>query len=203
MRQVFRAAISAWNWAHFSLYRWVFRDERVLWDLDRWGLRIGVGEVLRALGATIGENVSFHRGLVIKNAERGDCANLCIGANAWLGPNLIIDLANPVEIADEAVISDGTIICTHFSVGARPLGAVMPPLHGPFRMGRGAYIGVGSIVLHGVTLGEFSVVGAGSLVRNDVPARSVAVGVPARILRSVELPAERTPDPAPLRFGVA
>lgn len=194
--------MTAWNRAHFRMYRWLFRDERVLWDLDRWGLKVGVGEALRALGATIGDNVKFHRGLVIKNAVEGSCRNLSIGANAWLGPNLIIDLADRVEIADEAIISDGSIICTHFSVGARPLGAVMPPAYGPFRMGRGAYIGVGSTVLHGVTLGEFAVVGAGSLVRSDVPARSVAVGVPARILKAVELPAECPPPPSPFTLGV-
>jgi len=191
MRGIIRALIAAWNRAHFACYRRAFRDERVLWDLDRWGLKVGIDRVLRCLGATIGDNVTFHRGLVIKNASRGSCRELSIGSGAWLGPNLVIDLADRVQIGEEAVISDGTIICTHFSVGERPLSAVLPPVRGPFRMGRGAYIGVGVIVLHGVTIGECAVVGAGALVRADVPAWTVVVGMPAKVLKVLKDSSER------------
>lgn len=194
MRGLIRTLLSAWNRAYFELYRRVFLDERVLWSLDRWGLKVGVEHVLRRLGATIGENVKFHRGLVIKNAEAGSCRNLVIGSDVWLGPNLIIDLADKVDIGDEAVISDGSIISTHFSVGARPLSAAFPNEKGPFRMGRGAYIGVGCIVLQGVTIGECAVIGAGALVRTDIPDRGVAVGVPARIIKTLA-PDMRRPEP--------
>lgn len=50
---------------------------------------------------------------------------------------------------------------------------------------RGASIGSGATILGGVTIGEYAVVGAGSVVTRDVPANSVVAGNPARILRKV------------------
>ena len=48
------------------------------------------------------------------------------------------------------------------------------------------FIGVGSTILYGVTIGPNSVVGAGSVVTSDVPANVVAVGVPARIISNID-----------------
>jgi acetyltransferase-like isoleucine patch superfamily enzyme len=49
-------------------------------------------------------------------------------------------------------------------------------------LGAGAWLGAGAKVLDGVTIGEGAVIGAGAVVREAVPARAVAVGVPARIV---------------------
>ena len=51
------------------------------------------------------------------------------------------------------------------------------------RIGNGSWLGHGSIVLPGVTIGEHVVIGANSVVTRDVPSRSVAVGAPARVVR--------------------
>lgn len=53
----------------------------------------------------------------------------------------------------------------------------------PVRVGEGAWIAAGAIVLPGVTIGEGAVVAAGSVVRRDVPPETIAAGVPARLLR--------------------
>jgi len=50
-------------------------------------------------------------------------------------------------------------------------------------VGRGAFLGSGSIIMPGVTVGEFAIIGAGAVVTHDVPARQVWVGNPARKLR--------------------
>jgi acetyltransferase-like isoleucine patch superfamily enzyme len=49
-------------------------------------------------------------------------------------------------------------------------------------IGAGAWIGAGAKILDGVAVGEGAIVGAGAVVREDVPARAVAVGVPARVV---------------------
>jgi len=56
----------------------------------------------------------------------------------------------------------------------------------PTLIKRGASIGTNTTVLCGVTVGEHAVVGAGSVVTKDVPAKTIVAGVPARILRKIE-----------------
>jgi acetyltransferase-like isoleucine patch superfamily enzyme len=54
--------------------------------------------------------------------------------------------------------------------------------HAPVRIGRGAWIAAGAIVLQGVSIGEGAVVAAGAVVSEDVPAYAIAAGVPARLV---------------------
>jgi maltose O-acetyltransferase len=56
----------------------------------------------------------------------------------------------------------------------------------PIVIGDNVWLGSGAIILPGVTIGENSVVGAGSVVTRDLPANVVAVGNPARIIRTLE-----------------
>ena len=65
------------------------------------------------------------------------------------------------------------------------------------RIGDGAWIGAGAIVLDGVTVGEGAVVGAGAVVTRDVPPFAVAVGVPTRVVRQREPPPAPPEPPAP------
>lgn len=55
----------------------------------------------------------------------------------------------------------------------------------PVRICRGAWLGQNVVVLPGVTIGENAVVGANSVVREDVPSHTVVAGVPARIIRQL------------------
>ena len=70
---------------------------------------------------------------------------------------------------------------------------ILPELRGeralqynlPIRIGRNCWLGAGVIVMPGVTIGDNSVIGAGSVVAKDVPANVVAVGNPCRVLREI------------------
>jgi acetyltransferase-like isoleucine patch superfamily enzyme len=53
-------------------------------------------------------------------------------------------------------------------------------------IGAGVWMGAGAKILDGVTLGEHAIVGAGAVVREDVPARAIAVGIPARVVATRE-----------------
>lgn len=55
----------------------------------------------------------------------------------------------------------------------------------PITIGENVWLGARVIVLPGVTIGDDAVIGIGSIVTHDIPARSVAVGVPARVVRSL------------------
>lgn len=56
----------------------------------------------------------------------------------------------------------------------------------PVRIGKNCWIGAGAIILPGVTIGDDTVIGAGSVVTKDIPDRVVAVGNPCRVLRTIE-----------------
>ncbi len=55
----------------------------------------------------------------------------------------------------------------------------------PITIGDNVWLGGGVIVLPGVTIGENSVIGAGAVVTKDIPANCVAVGNPARVIKSI------------------
>lgn len=56
----------------------------------------------------------------------------------------------------------------------------------PITVGSNVFIGYGTIILPGVTIGNNVVIGAGSIVSRDIPSNSVAVGAPARVIKSYE-----------------
>ena len=56
--------------------------------------------------------------------------------------------------------------------------------HLDVRIKRNAHIGIGAIIMPGVTIGEGSIIGAGAVVTKDIPDFSIAVGVPARVIKT-------------------
>jgi len=57
----------------------------------------------------------------------------------------------------------------------------------PVIIGKNAWLGMGAVLLPGVTIGDDSIVGAGSVVTKNVPPKSIVVGNPAKFLRKIEL----------------
>ena len=60
-----------------------------------------------------------------------------------------------------------------------------PLKYAPIVIKDGAHIGIGSIIMPGVTIGKGAVIGAGAVVTKDVPDYCVAVGVPARVVKTL------------------
>lgn len=95
-----------------------------------------------------------------------------------------------VTIGDHVVVMPGSVfthddvLAHHTTFGAGTL------LAGGVVVDTGCYVGSGAVVRQGVTLGSWSLVGMGAVVLDDVPAATVWVGSPARLLRSVEVPAD-------------
>ncbi len=96
-----------------------------------------------------------------------------------------------VVVEDEAAIAPGAIIVAHS--GGSPFQNRAGIFHeAPKKVviGRGSWIGVGAIVLPGVTVGEGAIVAAGSVVSQDVPPYTVVAGNPARPVRKLGVPGQ-------------
>ncbi|MBD2392913.1 gamma carbonic anhydrase family protein [Cyanobacterium aponinum FACHB-4101] len=113
---------------------------------------------------TIGEGASIWYSAVV----RGDVEKIKIGAYTNIQDGAIIH-GDPHQ---ETILED------YVTVGHR---AVIHSAH----IKKGCLIGIGAIILNGVTVGEGSIIGAGCVVTKDVPSHSLMVGIPAKKIRDI------------------
>lgn len=113
-----------------------------------------------------------------------------IGKNCHISPYVLIDLLHPelIKIEDNVTISSHTMIFAHVNPSANEFLKKhgYPRMIKPVTIKNGAVISVGCIIIAGVTVGENSIVGAGSVVAQDVPDYCVVVGNPARVIKRIE-----------------
>ena len=105
--------------------------------------------------------------------------NVDIHPAATIGKRVFIDHAFGVVIGETAVIEDDVLIYQGVTLGGVSLEKNVKR-HPTIK--RGAVIGGGAKVLGNITIGEYARVGANSVVINDVPSNSTAVGIPARVI---------------------
>lgn len=109
---------------------------------------------------TVGDRSFINYGAVIL-----DCAPVTIGSDVQLGPGVqLLTATHPLDAATRMARWES----------ARPIS-----------IGDGAWLGGGVIVCPGVTIGNEAVVGAGSVVTRDIPARVLAAGNPCRVVRPI------------------
>jgi len=136
----------------------------------RIGQRVFIAENATLIGdVSLGDDCSIWYGAVL----RGDVHSIRIGPRTNIQDNCVLHVTNdthPIDIADEVTIGHGVIA------------------HG-CSIGRGALIGMGSRVLDGARVGELALIGAGALVGEgmEIPPRTLAVGVPAKVKRDLRM----------------
>ncbi|WP_370591676.1 acyltransferase [Quadrisphaera oryzae] len=122
---------------------------------------------------------------ISRKVDIGLARNLSIGRGSGLG--IGVELHGPVVIGTDTMISPGVLIHTrnHAMTDVRqPMkyqgyGSVRP-----VTIGNDVWVGARAILLPGVSIGSGAVIGAGAVVSKDVPNYAVAVGNPARVVRS-------------------
>lgn len=111
-----------------------------------------------------------------------DCGkNIAVGKNVFINSGCKFQDQGGIVIDDGALIGHNVVLATlNHSLSVRDRQDLIP---GPIRIGKNAWIGSNVTILPGVTVGDGAVVAAGAVVTKDVPAYTVAGGVPARVLR--------------------
>lgn len=110
--------------------------------------------------------------------------NTRFGERVFLNSGCRFQDQGGIDIGDGTLIGHNAVITTlnhEFDPARR---ADMHPA--PVRIGRDVWLGANVTILPGVTIGDGAVIGAGSVVTKDVPARTIVVGVPARLVRKIE-----------------
>lgn len=99
--------------------------------------------------------------------------------------NLVLVDDTDIYIGDKTMIGPNVTVCTT-GHPADPLYREMVAHYSlPIHIGKNVWIGANSVVLPGVTIGDNTVIGAGSIVTRDIPANVVAVGNPCRVMREL------------------
>ena len=196
-----QARMMPWK-ARNELRRWLILP--IVW----WALRgIDLGAGWRCYGRPI---IQRHRDSQLRIGRRMELRSTPESNPLGADHPVIISTRNPgarLIIGDDFGMTGGSLVCgQRMTIGDRvwvganviitdtdfhpvdPLSRQSDPLEAataPVRIADDVFIGMRSLILKGVTIGEGAVVGAGSVVTRDVPARAIAAGNPARVIRQL------------------
>lgn len=111
--------------------------------------------------------------------------SITFGDNVYVGHHTVIYGHGGVTIGDDTMIAHhvSVVPMSHDTAPGTPI-RDQPMSKKGVKIGRDCWIGAGAIILDGVTLGDGCVIGAGAVVRESIPANSVAVGVPAKVVKA-------------------
>jgi acetyltransferase-like isoleucine patch superfamily enzyme len=146
-----------------------------------------INPVLRAFGATVAETAVWGDGLRLATIHKNWFRNLKAGHMMFSGRRVLVDLSDEVVFGDYCTLGNDTSYVSHTDFAHSPLKAELFPVAvGPVRIGRGVFVGSNTMVTSGVTIGECAVIGANSVVMNDIPPYCFAAGSPARVIRELD-----------------
>lgn len=163
----------------------IARKTRAIQECERFNAIEGTDyaaqyEQLKRMLGYVGERVW------IAKTFNCDCGkNIYVGSDFTGNHNLTILDIREVRIGDHVMVGPHTLITTV----SHPLSArERREYHAwakPVTIGNDVWIGGNVTILPGVTIGDNAVIGAGSVVTEDIPANSLAVGAPARVVRQL------------------
>lgn len=160
------------------------------WRLGSFGTGseiIAPAQVVGGRSISIDENVRIWRGARIEAINIGpEVTRIRIGPGTVIHPNVHIGAIDSVCIGRGVLMASNVYITDHDHDCSDPDDPVVSnrrALAARVEIGDYTWLGQGVMVLKGVRIGERSVIGAGSVVTKDVPAYSIAIGSPARVVK--------------------
>ncbi len=129
------------------------------------------------LGDNLGENSQ-----IIAPFSGAAFDHIKIGNNVYINSNSLLMARGGITIDDDVMVAANVQFLSnnHDEYDRQVL--TCKPIH----VKKGVWIGAGASILPGVTVGEYAIVGAGAIVTKDVPDYSVVVGVPAKVVKTLD-----------------
>jgi acetyltransferase-like isoleucine patch superfamily enzyme len=132
----------------------------------------------------IGDNVKIMQGVIISTAQQG---KITIGNGVYIGEYSVITSNEQIIIEDDVMIAPHNNI-VDFDHKFGELGTAVSQtsfITEGIRVKKGVWVASNCCILKGVTINERSIIGAGSVVTKDVPARSISAGNPAATIKKL------------------
>lgn len=149
-----------------------------------------VGNVLRGVWNRICLGIARHLFPAQLRMPFYRATGMHIGKGTKIAATVDIDQSAPelITIGKNVWVTRGVMLLCHqrdlnqYEVGKPVMDCEL--VYKPIVINDGAHIGIGSIIMPGVTIGKGAVIGAGSVVTRDIPDYCVAVGAPAKVIKS-------------------
>jgi len=139
--------------------------------VDRW-------EKAKELG--FGEGTSIYDSALV-------LGDVKVGKKTWIGPSVVLDGSGGLVIGSNCSISSGVQIYTHSAVKCAISGGKSPYEYAKTAIGDNCFIGPLAVIVMGVKIGNGCIIGANSLVLDDIPDGSKAFGTPCRVVGKAEI----------------
>ncbi len=167
-------------------------------DEDLFNRRVAAKKLFRAYNKTEDDEIELRNKIMQQLFNR-------IGKNIWIEPDFRCEFGKNITIDDDVYINFGCIIldCAEVTIGSHTLigpnagfyaanhspdateringGCYGKPIH----IGKNVWLGGDVKVIGGVTIGDNTIIGAGSIVTKDVPSNVIAAGNPCKVIREI------------------
>jgi acetyltransferase-like isoleucine patch superfamily enzyme len=160
------------------------RERIARFMMEKWNRTLPLDEMMadrwkkaRILG--LGEGTSVYENSYIYGKPK-------IGKDVWIGPLTLLDATGGLQIGNNCSIAAGVHIYTHAVQDWVASEGKIPKSKSPVKIEDYVAVGANAVVLPGVTIGHHSIIGAGSVVTQSIPPSSVAVGIPAAVIKTIE-----------------
>lgn len=138
-------------------------------------------DVSRGGTITIGRNCILEAGCILESYG----GSILLEDGVFLGPYCVMYGHGGLHVGANTMIATHSVLipANHGLAGSGPIRG-QPESRKGIRIGSDCWLGSGTHILDGVEIGEGCVIGAGSVVSRPIPPRSIAVGVPAKVVRN-------------------
>lgn len=185
-----RLHLQKWRWYERSSLPWnrlaIHREMARRGAFARWPIQGNVLEALREGRLEVGEGTLFEPQVWI--TAPGE-SRVRIGEGCFLNIGVMVAAHRLVEIGDHCMFANGCFVtdASHrFDDPDEPVPWQGFTTKGPTTIQDDVWCGANVVVTSGVTIGARCVVGANSVVTQDLPARTICAGAPAKVLRQID-----------------